>query len=63
MIYRLTPRRRKTVLVAIYSDASEYVIHRKEGAWWWRATAGSYPLSAAIENVMNAGGRVERRPV
>ena len=54
-------RRPQSRLVAIDASRHEYTIHFEQGTWWWDHGKGSWPQSAAIENVKAAGGRVERR--
>lgn len=44
--------------VVVWPDGRRYVLRRKDGAWWWSDRAGSSPLSAAIANVEELGGRV-----
>ncbi len=52
---------RRSYLVAVYPDGRTFEVYKKDGAWWWDHGKGSYPLSAARENVAQAGGRIERR--
>lgn len=52
---------RRSRLVAVYPDGTEHEVVKRNGAYWWRPNAGSYPLSAARENVEALGGRIERR--
>lgn len=54
---------RKTRLVIEWADGSRHEMVKRDGAWWWSETAGSFPLSAAIQNVEDRGGRVRREPV
>lgn len=51
----------KTYLVAIYPSGREYRLRRARGVWWWDDDKGSHPLSAAIEDVKEQGGKIERR--
>jgi hypothetical protein len=52
---------RRFRLVAVYPDGSEYEVVKRNHAYWWKPNAGSYPLSAARQNVEALGGRIERR--
>lgn len=54
-------RKRKSYLVAVYPDGRQFEIRMQGGAYYWANGCGSYPLSAARENVERLGGKVERR--
>lgn len=54
--------RNKTIPVAVYPDGRTFRIRKSHGVWMWRHDSGSYPFSAAVENVEREGGRVERHP-
>lgn len=58
----MSTRRNKTIPVAVWPDGRTYVIRKRGKYWWWAHDRGSYPYSAAVENVEREGGRVERRP-
>ena len=52
----------KTIRVAVYPDGSRFVLRKERGAWWYRRGEGAFPLSAAIENVEELGGKVVTEP-
>lgn len=52
----------KTIPVAIYPDGRRYPIHKTGGVYMWSHDRGSYPFSAAVENVEREGGCVVREP-
>lgn len=55
-------REPKTIKVAVWPNGYRYVLRYRQGAWWWRSDRGSYPQSAAIEQVYESGGWIERHP-
>ena len=46
----------KTLRVACFNDGRRKIITFKRGAYWWSAAEGAYPLSAALESIMEQGG-------
>jgi hypothetical protein len=54
--------RKATKLIAVYPGGREFELRHRNGAWYWDNGKASFPLSAAIDNVKEVGGRVERRP-
>ena len=41
----------KTLRVACFNDGRRKIITLKRGAYWWSASEGAYPLSAALESI------------
>jgi hypothetical protein len=41
----------KTLRVACFEDGGRKIITFKRGAYWWSASEGAYPLSAALESI------------
>jgi hypothetical protein len=52
----------KTHKVHVRADGSRYTLHFEGGYWFWDHGRGSFPQSAAIENIKREGGRVEIVP-
>jgi hypothetical protein len=52
----------KTRKVHVRADGSHYTLHFERGVWWWDYGRGSFPQSAAIENIKQEGGHVEVVP-
>ena len=52
----------KTLRVACFEDGRRKIITLKRGAYWWSASEGAYPLSAALENIKHQGGWIETIP-
>ena len=52
----------KTLLVACFADGRRKIITLKRSAYWWSASEGAYPLSAAPETIKEQGGWVETIP-
>lgn len=46
----------KTLRVACFEDRRRKIITFKRGAYWWSASEGAYPLSAALESIKEQGG-------
>ena len=43
-------------------DGRRKIITFKRGAYWWSASEGAYPLSAALESIKKQGGWIETIP-
>jgi hypothetical protein len=54
-------RKPRSYLVAVYPNGRVFEITKRGRVYWWDTGRGSFPLSAARENVEAEGGRVERR--
>ena len=55
-------REPKTLKVACFPDGRKVVICKKNGAYWWSRSEGSYPFSAAKQAVEELGGWIETIP-
>tara|TARA_R110002049_G_scaffold225396_1_gene397255 strand:- start:289 stop:468 length:180 start_codon:yes stop_codon:yes gene_type:complete len=47
----------KTLRVACFKDGRRKIITFKRSAYWWSASEGAYPLSAALETIPNPNYR------
>jgi hypothetical protein len=52
----------RTLRVACFNDGRRKIIVFKRGAYWWSTSEGAYPLSAALESIMEQGGWIETIP-
>jgi hypothetical protein len=52
----------KTLRVACFPDGCRRIITFERGAYWWSRSEGAYPLSAALESIMEQGGWIETIP-
>ena len=52
----------KALRVACFKDGRRKIITFKRSAYWWSASEGAYPLSAALETIKENGGGVETIP-
>jgi hypothetical protein len=55
-------RQTKTRKVHVRADGYRYVLHFERGFWMWDIGRGSFPQSAAIDNIIAEGGHVEIEP-
>ncbi|HBL95339.1 MULTISPECIES: DUF6330 family protein [Sulfitobacter] len=52
----------RTLRVACFNDGRRKIIVFKRGAYWWSTSEGAYPLSAALESIIELGGWIETIP-
>lgn len=55
-------RQSKTLKVHVRANGTRYILRFSRGFWWWDHGCGSYPQSAALDQIEQAGGRVEVIP-
>jgi len=52
----------KTLRVACFKDGRRRIITFERSAYWWSASEGAYPLSAALESITDQGGWIKTIP-
>ena len=57
-----TKNNTKTRKVHVRADGSRFPIEFAHGVWWWDYNQGSFPKSAAYEQIEYEGGHVEVEP-
>ena len=52
----------RTLRVACFEGGRRKIITFKRRAYWWSPYEGAYPLSAALESIIELGGWIETIP-